>query len=256
MVQNFEFELLADYQWTRRYLDDLFTINNPSLTKFMYKDTIVHTTRGNDIHGIYDRGLKPGQTPTGNETMVVKVEHDSNTGDGTIIHLDVQHHWSTSTGHVECQLHDKRNVPKFDATKLRRFPDATTLLWSTCLEGCVNSELNRYYVNSSTHDHFVHAAGNCIAELYSLGYDYPNILHHATKFFQKNPLTKYNNQPNDCHNIGPQTNLAMITASARQQWQQGTPEFHHRNARLQLPTPDHSPTRPPWITPRPRNYRK
>jgi len=252
-ISGRHWELLEAFKWTGRYIDDIFSIDAFWLDKCHSRAHLYHPTNGGTpIAGIY-----PPCLTVNPESALFHKPNPNNPNaplcpstDG-VTFLDFTLFWDAIRHVLMYSTHDKRCLPKYDFSRLLRFPLNTTCLWETCFYGIIKSELNRFVTTCSSLDLFIIPAANLIYELYCKGFDIDKLYSSMRSFLKaKSPL--YHPLP---HSMKPPLNLSAphlvwITTAAIQHrvsslWNSGMPTFDLRNRRLNLPEPTTRPLVPP-----------
>ena len=141
---------------TRRYIDDLSSINNPYLEHLLYDDTVYYGV----IHGIYPRSL-----------LLKRLQ------DGlSIDYLDITICPSGRSNRLTTMLYDKREHPPLSSQFIVTYPHASSQISDMAKYNVVTSQLHRFARNIMLRADFVFRVSAVIAILYYKGYDLQRML--------------------------------------------------------------------------------
>ena len=232
-------DLLAKIMSTGRYIDDIISLDGKWMEHCKSRNRpYTPVDDPNPIAGIYPPSL------TLNLESSLYPKNNAVPSLDEVIFLDVSLVWDLILRCLAYSTHDKRSLPKYDFSRLLRFPLSSTCLWDTCFYGIVKSEMSRFATTCSSLDRFVVPAGNLIFELYCKGYDAAKLYKALSQFLKaKAPLF-----PSSFSYPIPTLNWMTTTAISYRVsflWDNGMPTYNIRNRRLNLPEPSTLPLTPP-----------
>lgn len=237
LITNKEFNLLGHCRWVGRYIDDLIALNMTHFSALRYiEDKFRSRETGKWVKGLYPRGT------TADPILKLKKEDSlvkSNGQPSSIAFLDLAIDWDDLNKLIKYKTYDKRSDTKYNLTRLARLPSPYTLLWPTCLEGVITSELHRFLATCSSQREFYIATAKSVYEMYRNGFNWEELVRKVANFveFKEPPpphvrWTSNNKRKRDP--TGPTTHLNCIKQGVYYFVQNGHPELDHRNHELQF----------------------
>lgn len=152
-------------RYTRRYLDDIPTINNPNF--IIYKDEIYHAK---DAKG----------------ALMLELNLESN---NLPLHcLDVHFYYHTTKKCLAYKLHSKFNDPKFEGLPFTRYPHPNSYIDPKILYNTFTGECNRLMTHNSFFNTFIDDILLLIHYLLHKGYKAGKLKHKLSEFI-------HNHQP-------------------------------------------------------------
>lgn len=152
-------ELLRQFAYTRRYIDDLISLHNPFLQQLLYRSNSIGS-----LHGIY-----PGN-PAADQGLRVTLQHHQ---PDDIPYMDVRIKRSADadgTSRLRMSLFDKLQDPSFTGVHITRYVPAASNVDDSHKRHVLTGQLMRFATNCSTPEDFAAAAGQCIGRLAGRGY--------------------------------------------------------------------------------------
>ena len=154
---------------TKRYIDDLFSMNNPYMQHLLYVDQhYLHP----DLHGIYPRSLLVSVADVGTSIDYVDVRI-----------LPV-------TGHsqrVTTILYDKREHNPLASLFIVKYPHISSNISDSAKYGIITSQFHRYRRIIMLRDNFAFRMANLIHTMRCKGYDLDRMLKMASKLCSRFP---------------------------------------------------------------------
>ena len=171
--------LLHKHQWTqlrrllftKRYLDDIITLNNPTFNTYKYK--IYH------------------ETTTQSPNYMLTLEEEST---NLPMHcLDINLYYHEKEGYYATTLHTKKDDPKYKALTFTKYPHPHSYIAPTILYNTITTELHRYKNLNSEFDTFKTNTqtliNTCLAKQY-----HKKRVHNKIRAFIESNLPFYNYQ--------------------------------------------------------------
>ena len=255
LVSKRHFRMLVDLRYFGRYIDDCLAIGIWWIIHLRYvEDTYTPPGGGLPISGIYPHFAPlppgPGAAPPPAVVLTLNVEgslhlpgHLHLLDPKGVTFLDSGLFWNFATRLLCWHTFDKRSLAKFDCTYFLRFPDHSSVLWTTCFYGIVHSELGRFRTTNATLQLFADNAGDLLSELYAKRYDWLKIWKQVEAYLKRHtPLYDLPRglKPRQLKWITER----VLVARASWRYDTGLPLLHHRLQRLGFPTPTPTPIPP------------
>ena len=147
-IAHNELNLLKEFLWCKRYIDDVLGINCPRLSQFATLENI-------QLHGI-NFGIYPS-------FLKLNVEQPPSR---KIHFLDLWIYYNKHNRTFETTLYSKRDDPKFSKLAFYRYPHITSKLSTECKYNVVTSQVIRFSRICSRADQFIYHTAYLLAFLY------------------------------------------------------------------------------------------
>ena len=154
---------------TKRYIDDLFSMNNPYMQHLLYVDQHYFHP---DLHGIYPRSLLVSVADVGTSIDYMDV---------TILPI---------TGHsqrVTTILYDKREHKPLASLFIVRYPHMSSNISDSAKYGIITSQFHRYRRIIMLRDNFIFRMAHLINTMCCKGYDLDRMLKMASSVWTRLP---------------------------------------------------------------------
>ena len=165
LVTKGEHQLLRQFVYTKRFVDDLLAINNPSFGEFLYR---TQTRRG--LFGIYPDFLE------------LVNEQDSNQ---KVSFLDTE---IVNDGNcLFTRIFDKREHPPLANIEQRKYPHPSSFLSHSAMYGIVTSRLHCFSRICNRRTEFVHRSRIFLREFLARGYARAETAKFVARFLKSVP---------------------------------------------------------------------
>jgi len=166
LVTTKKFALLTSFALSKRYIDDLLSINNPHFERFALKpnDVVVE----DNITGIYPRSL------------TLNLEQSSTSSVHFLDVLIYRHNYTWYT-----KIFDKREVPPLNRVSDGKYPCMDSFLSDNSKYSVLTSQLHRYSRICIRRKDFIFRARKIICYLMAKGYKRHILFARALSFMRK-----------------------------------------------------------------------
>eukprot|EP00123_Amoebidium_parasiticum_P019058 comp24335_c0_seq5/m.46115 comp24335_c0_seq5/g.46115 ORF comp24335_c0_seq5/g.46115 comp24335_c0_seq5/m.46115 type:complete len:939 (-) comp24335_c0_seq5:29-2845(-) len=157
LIAHERIDVLVDFQFTRRYIDDLISLHNPRILSHLYLEDC-------------DFGLYPKTSlqlnPAGSSPSVPYLD----------LHI-------TCTNHgIHTTIYNKLDTPTFNTLDIVRFPHHDSFISRTAKYGIMTSQMHSYQRKCSTLAAFTTCTARLAKTLLNKGYSF-RLLHHKMHSF-------------------------------------------------------------------------
>jgi hypothetical protein len=167
--------LLNHFKFTRRFVDDLLSINNPFFQNYLY-DT--QATSADGIRGIYPPELSIERARSGTEVDFLDI---------TIFPHLYHARGDMPLGALSTRLFDKRTTEPYSHVSVVRFPHASSMLSASCKYGILTSQFIRFSRIILHKPDFVLQLANLVCALYAKGYSLKRLCAATHRLLSQHP---------------------------------------------------------------------
>ena len=163
-LETQNYQRIKDLRYTKRYLDDIPSFNNPTFDTYKYDIYPEHMLKLDEEHS------------------------------GLPIHcLDITFYFNHKHNCYATTLHSKRQDPKFKGLPFTRYPHPDSFICRAYLYNTFTTELYRFYRRNTFFSTFKDDTQELISYLYEKGYALPKLTRKLRHFVQ-NHLPFYTRQ--------------------------------------------------------------
>jgi hypothetical protein len=224
--------VLANFQRTSRYIDDLNALLNRYLWLLRYTHCKVRLPQGTVISGIYEGAKITASNPEGRGLTLTQETNLEDAKAVTI--LDARIRLDKSTHLLAVEVHDKREESKYDFTAYRKYPPANTLLQHKISHLIVYSQCHRTHTIASSIPAFTTEIAAVLHELLCQGHQLTPLLQQYVRYLQEfEPMYPATDSypHNDTRHIYEETKKTLQTT-----WAHGLGRLEIRNKRCGFPS--------------------